>query len=128
MIKVEIKPALLKVLPLIKVNCDSDIIVDKNDLLYISDVLPTFAHALGYSDNYIPATQFQEKRWSQTVEDEIWELFNYIKNNVNNIISILLFTAETGIKCGTYKSTNKLSGIWKFEEFNNLNEESWEKD
>ena len=64
------------------------------------------ALVLGFYDEHIPGTEndFEGKRYSKEKEDYMLSLYDYIKENLYYILSLVLqFSTKGGIKAGTYK-------------------------
>jgi len=120
MIKIEITEDILNVLGQIKINnINGGVDILTNDLFYTSDVLSTIMMVWGKYDNHIKDTEksFDGRIWNNELEDKAWNTYNYIINNLNDIISIVMTNAVNGVKVGIYKRKDKEPGLWQYESF-----------
>ena len=79
---------------------------DMNSLWGGGYLFEDLALILGFYDEHIPGTEndFEGKRYSKEREDYMLELYDFIKDNLNYIISLVLqFSRKGGLQPGTYK-------------------------
>jgi hypothetical protein len=119
MVRIKITQELIDLLNCIKINqTEKGCEIIKNDLFYISDVISTSMMAWGKNDNYIKDSEksFDGKRWDEDLENKAWDTYDYIVKNLDEIISIVLSNAKTGIKPGVYYRKTKEPGLWNYDE------------
>jgi hypothetical protein len=122
MVKIEITQDILDLLNQIKIQqTENGCEVLNVDLYYISDVLHTSMMSWGIYDNHIKDTEksFDGRMWEEELENRAWNAYDYIVENLNEIISIVMSNAKNGVKPGIYKRKDKEPGLWQYESFKN---------
>jgi len=127
MIKINITEELIKILPLVQIqteNLDDEptvhgegymVGVKMNDPFYLSDVIPNIIYSWGLQDR--GKIIGGELEFPADLVEKAWNTFEYLNYNIQDILSILLYTSDKGgIKPGLYKSKNKTPGIWEYVE------------
>jgi hypothetical protein len=120
MIKIELTEEIISLLGHIKTEqTENGVKIEKNDLFYISDVLHTAMMVWGEYDNHIKDTEksFDGRMWDKKLEDKAWNTYDYITENLGEIISIVLTNVKNEIKPGIYKRKEKEPGLWMYETF-----------
>jgi hypothetical protein len=79
-----------------------------------------FMRAWGEYDNFSPGSELSEEGrvWGEELEDKAWETYEYLVNNMADIISIIFYTIPN-VKAGIYSRKKKTSGIWEYQPFEN---------
>jgi len=120
MVKIELTKDIIDLLGLIKVEkTPIGVEILSKDLFYNSDVLQNVLMVWGEYDNFISGTEksFEGKKWDKELEDKAWNVYNYIIDNLDEIISILLVYAKAGVNPGIYKRKESLNGVWNYTSF-----------
>jgi hypothetical protein len=120
MIKIELTKEIISLLGQIKIEqTENGVKIINDDLFYISDVLQTSMMVWGEYDNHIKDTEksFDGRIWNEKLENKAWNTYDYITENLGEIMSIVLANAEKGIKPGIYKRKEKEPGLWSYEAF-----------
>jgi len=117
MIKINLTEDIIKVLPLIKITKSEEIIgceINSRDMFWGGTVVENFMQAWGKFDKHV--TINEEKIWDEELEKKAWETYDYIIDNMDDIISIIFYTLPN-IKEGVYSRRKKEPGIWNFQPF-----------
>jgi hypothetical protein len=120
MITIKLTEDIINVLTLTKIEkTKQGVEILSQDLFYTSGVLENILMALGDYDKFIPGTEntFEGKSWPKELEDKAWDIYSYITENLDEILSIVLTYAKNGVLSGIYKRKESLKGIWKYIPF-----------
>ena len=123
MIKINLTKDILQVLPLIKItkvdddtDIKSGIEIKSTDLFWGGTVLENIMQAWGFYEDNIEHGD-EGKIWNRDLEQKAWDTYDYIIKNLDNIISIILYTPyNMEIKEGVYSRNKKTPGIWIYSE------------
>lgn len=106
----------LKLVSFLLIDNDDDTVkINKNELLKIqSHVLDDVALILGLKDKAIQGTECDSDgaAYPQEIEDYILSTYNYVKDNLYYIETLLHQFVTEGVKAGTYKA-NDADLIWE---------------
>ena len=91
--------------------------IDLHGLYGGSYVFEDISYILGKFDEHIEGTENDPMgpRFSQELEDYMWEIHSYVLDNLGDIEDLVhFFCAKGGLKPGTYKRGN--DSLWKYVE------------
>ena len=95
---------------------DGGVKLDENSLWGGSYLYEDMALVLGFYDEHIKGTEgdFEGRRYSREREKYMGELYDWFKDNINYILSLVLqYSNKGGLKEGTYKCVDYLLN-WQF--------------
>jgi len=127
MIKINLTEEIIKILPLVKITKDVyaeklvsppiptqwDFKIDPKDMFWGGTVMENFMQAWGTYKDHVTNGEFEDKIWSKELEAKAWETYDYIVDNLDDIISIIFYTLPN-VKPGVYKRRKKEPGIWEY--------------
>jgi hypothetical protein len=118
MITIKLTKEVIDVFPMIMAKTNEDgITVETRDLFYVSDVLHTILMAWGKFDNHIKDTEktLDGRRWEYELEQKAWDTYEFIKNNLEEIVNIIFtFSNKGGVKPGVYKRKESETGLYTY--------------
>jgi hypothetical protein len=124
MIKINLTKEILSVLPFIKVDKydttddAAGAFISGNDFFWGGTVVENMMQAWGKFNDHVPVEEFSDEGrvWDKELEDKAWDTFEYIQNNMDDIISIIFYHLPN-IKEGVYTRKNRTPGIWEYQPF-----------
>jgi len=121
MVKINLTQDILKILPLVKITNNEEWknhVIVSGDLFWGGTVIENIMQAWGKFDEHIPGTDLLEegRMWDMELEKNAWDTYEYICNNLSDIISIIFYTLPN-VKEGVYTRKSRTPGIWEFKEF-----------
>jgi hypothetical protein len=120
MIKIELTKDIINLLPQIRIEKTSNgVEIESKKLFHQLGVVESYAIANGEYENHIPGSELTSdaKKWPEEIENRAWEVYYYIVDNLDNILSIVLYYSSNGkgLKPGIYKRFERENGIWKYQ-------------
>ena len=137
MVTINLTREVIEVLPFIKISKkddDSGVEIINKDLFWGGTVLENFMHAWGKYNDHIPGSELTEegRRWDEELENKVWDTYNYMCDNMSDIISIVFYNVKEqlcgkydpdvaifNIRPGEYKRKTKTPGIWEYHPLEN---------
>jgi hypothetical protein len=120
MITIQLTTDIINTLKLLRLqNGEKGCEILRDDMYVCSSVMENIIRVMGEYENFIPGSDFsfEGHQWPKETEDRAWEIHTYIRDNLKEILSILIFYCDSGVKPGIYKRKERMDGIWDYFPF-----------
>ena len=118
-IKIELNEEHIKLIKNFKFNLvkDTDIVLDTYSPYGGDFLMEDLAMILGHWDKAVPNTEndYDGRKFGLETETEMWSIHQYLLDNIEYIISIMLQFIGEGVKPGKYSAISNILD-WKYSE------------